>query len=231
MANNKYQVIALMGESGAGKDTIQNFNCKKHPFIFHKIVSCTTRPQRDYETNGDDYWFITVGEFARKLLKNEMLEATEYKTEWFYGTPISSLCEDKINIGVFNPDGVRALLSDDRLNVLVIKIEANDKMRLVRCLVREDDPDCSEICRRFLADKKDFSDLEFEYETIYNNDDSQTDFFHPNIEGLNLEVIKALWKNLEERGSITFDAIMRWDTTASSDTIAANKTPSEDKID
>ena len=35
--------------------------------------------------------------------------------------------------------------------------------------MREEDPDCSEICRRFLADEKDFNELEFPYYQ-YNNE-------------------------------------------------------------
>ena len=171
MGNKKYQVIALMGKAGAGKDAIQSATCKAHPNVFHKIVSCTTRPAREGEQDGNAYHFIGLEDFTRKVLNGEMLEATEFRG-WFYGTLISSLVKDKINIGVFNPAGVEAIANDPRLDVMVIYVNADDKTRLLRALNREDDPDCEEICRRFFADEKDFDAFpdDIGYTVVENKD-------------------------------------------------------------
>ena len=101
-----------------------------------------------------------------------MLEATEFR-EWFYGTPLSSLKKDIVNIGVFNPTGVSCLLNDNRLEVLPIQIMTSDKIRLMRILNREDDPDCAEMCRRFFTDTDDFDNIDFNY-YVFNNDDGTT---------------------------------------------------------
>ena len=100
-----------------------------------------------------------------------MLEATVFNN-WFYGTTIESLQKDKINIGVFNPMGVRYLLEDSRLKVIPIWIISQDKDRLLRSLLREENPDCEEIVRRFIEDKKEFSDIDFSYSSIINNQDN-----------------------------------------------------------
>ena len=185
MGNKKYQVIALMGKAGAGKDAMQNATCKAHPNVFHKIVSCTTRPPREGEQDGIAYNFITLEEFTRKVLNGEMLEATEFRG-WFYGTLINSLVRDKINIGVFNPAGVEALVEDPRLDVMVVYISADDKTRLMRALNREENPDCMEICRRFIADEKDFDNLSenIGYSIVENEDFQSLDL---------LEVGKSLY--------------------------------------
>lgn len=162
----KYKIIALFGKSGAGKDTIQKWLVSNLPNA-NGIVSCTTRPPRDNEVDGVDYHFITPIEFTRDILDGTMLEAAEFNG-WFYGTPIESLVEDKINIGVFNPYGIECILQDSRLDVLPIYIIANDKDRLIRSLSREETPDCNEICRRFLVDEKDFADIEFQYDYYLN---------------------------------------------------------------
>ena len=171
MGNKKYQVIALMGKAGAGKDAIQNATCRAHPNVFNKIISCTTRPAREGEQDGNAYHFISLEDFTRRVLNGEMLEATEFRS-WFYGTPINSLAKDKINIGVFNPAGVEALVNDGRLAVMIIYVDAEDKVRLMRALNREDNPDCLEICRRFLSDEKDFDALsdDIGYTLIENKD-------------------------------------------------------------
>ena len=170
---DKYKVIALFGKSGAGKDTIQKWIVSNIPDI-NGIISCTTRPKRDYEEEGKDYFFLTNEDFAEKVLDGSMLEATEFR-DWFYGTPISSLSKDKVNVGVFNPAGVSCLLEDNRLEVLPIQIIAPDKTRLIRTLNREDNPDCAEMCRRFFTDRDDFDAIDFDY-YIFNNDDGKTFF-------------------------------------------------------
>lgn len=166
--NKQYQVVALIGKAGAGKDYLQSRTCAEFPEQFHKIVSCTTRPPRDNEVDGTDYQFLSVLDFTRKLLSGDMLEATEFRG-WFYGTTLESLNSDKVNIGVFNPAGVEALLQSPELNVEVIYVDASDKTRLMRYLNRSENPDCAEMCRRYKTDEEDFADLNFEYHYIQND--------------------------------------------------------------
>lgn len=162
---SKYQIIALFGESASGKDTIQKYIVSSYGA--KGIVSCTTRPKRDYEKNGKDYYFLTNEEFAAKVLDGSMLEATEFNG-WFYGTPIDALKENELNVGVFNPAGIDVLMQDSRLEVLPIYVKASDKTRLLRSLNREENPNCLEICRRFFADKEDFQHFEWGYSIIDN---------------------------------------------------------------
>ncbi len=91
-----------------------------------------------------------------------MLEATVFN-DWCYGTSMANLAKDKLNIGVFNPEGVELLRSNSDVNLTLIYIEANDKDRLMRQLMRENNPDVHEIIRRYSADEMDFSEEEIEY--------------------------------------------------------------------
>lgn len=59
-------------------------------------------------------------------------------------------------------------MKDSRLEVYPIYIACEDNIRLFRSLNRETNPDCEEICRRFLTDLRDFEDIPFEYYTHYN---------------------------------------------------------------
>lgn len=161
----KIKLLALFGPSGSGKDTLAKILTRREDIS--EVITCTTRPKRDYEKNGVDYYFLTVEEFTEKVLNGTILEATSFRG-WFYGTPIESLKEDKINVGVFNIQGIEYLLKDERLDVFPIFIACEDKIRLQRCLDRELNPDCKEICRRFLTDAKDFEYIPFEYHIFYN---------------------------------------------------------------
>lgn len=162
-----YKIIAIMGKAGSGKDTILQQVLTKN-YNLNEIISCTTRPKREGEKEGVNYYYLTPEQFGDKVLHNEMLEATCFN-DWFYGTSYEALRTDTINIGVFNPAGIEALMSHPDVEVTVFYIYASDKIRLLRQLNRENDPNVNEIIRRFKADEKDFSDLNFEYQIIENN--------------------------------------------------------------
>ena len=162
-----YKIVALSGQAGAGKDSIMQAVLKVAPGL-HEIISCTTRPMREGEQEGVNYFYLTKEQFAEKVLNMEMLEATCFN-DWFYGTALQSLDESVVNIGVFNPDGIDALLESPLVEVKVYYVQATDKNRLIRQLNREENPDVDEIWRRFRTDREDFSDLDYEYEVLPNN--------------------------------------------------------------
>ena len=182
--DKKYKIIALFGKSSAGKDYLQKWIVNN--FNVNKMVSCTTRPPRDYEKEGVDYFFLTNEKFAEKVLDGTMLEATEFRS-WFYGTPLESLSSEVINIGVFNPSGVACMLEDPRLEIHPILIHASDKKRLMRSLNREANPDCSEICRRFFTDVDDFKEIDFDYITYVNEDNENLPMLRKIINDLGQE--------------------------------------------
>lgn len=170
MGNTKIKILALFGKSASGKDTIQKWIVENFPELTKGIVSCTTRPPREGEKDGVAYHFLSDEEFTKKVLNGSMLEATSFR-EWFYGTSLDELDAKKINVGVFNLTGIECLLTDPRLEVLPIWVYASDKTRLTRSLNREPNPNCAEICRRYLADEKDFDEADdFDYAGWVNED-------------------------------------------------------------
>lgn len=151
-------IVALIGKAGSGKDTVASVLARACP-DWNVIVSCTTRPKREGEQEGINYFYLTNEEFAEKILNGDMLEAT-YFNSWHYGTMKSSLKEG-INIGVFNPEGFDCLteLPIDGVTVIGFLIDCKDKTRMLRQLTREQEPDIGEICRRYQADEADFAEI------------------------------------------------------------------------
>lgn len=176
----KYKILAIIGESATGKDSIAQLlvpqqeslnsisSININRYNFKKIVSYTTRPAREGEVHGKDYYFVDDYTFLHLLTQNKILDHSEFN-KWFYGTCINSLDKELINVGVFDPTRVKELLKNENLEVYVARIACSDKERLNRSLNREEYPDCVEICRRFLADKKDFETLDFAYH-LYTNE-------------------------------------------------------------
>lgn len=164
----KYKVIALVGKAGSGKDSLCTAlidQLQDEGFKANKVVSYTTRPPRDKEIDGKDYYFVTPQEIASLIFENKILEATEFNN-WFYATGIDKLYEDVINVAVVNPAGIESISEDSRIDLCVIECLCSDKERIIRQLNREFNPDIDEIFRRYKADREDFSDFNpFKYTT------------------------------------------------------------------
>lgn len=86
---NKPLLIVVSAPSGAGKTTLCNLllNGFQH---MTRSISCTTRPKREGEVNGRDYFFLTVPEFEERLHHGKFLEAALVHGHW-YGTPRSAV--------------------------------------------------------------------------------------------------------------------------------------------
>ena len=163
---SKYKVIAICGKSASGKDTLLRYTIMNYMWL-HKIINCTTRPPRENEIDGKNYHFLSLEEFAHKdVIERKMIEVTKFR-EWYYGTSVEDLSPDAINIGVFNPAGIYALMQREDVDLYVVQVVASDKTRLLRSLTREDNPDVDEIIRRYLADKEDFEVFSTVYEPDY----------------------------------------------------------------
>lgn len=83
MQGEKY-LFVVSGPSGTGKDTIVTRLLEKHPEI-HRTISATTRPMREGEKEGVNYYYVTRDEFERKIENNEVVEHTCY-CDNYYGT-------------------------------------------------------------------------------------------------------------------------------------------------
>ncbi|MBP9501890.1 MAG: guanylate kinase [Candidatus Promineofilum sp.] len=67
-------LLILSGPSGVGKDTVARKLIERRPDSFYFVVTATTRPPRDNERHGVDYFFVSFDEFARMIEEGELLE-------------------------------------------------------------------------------------------------------------------------------------------------------------
>lgn len=153
----KPKILAIYGMSAAGKDTFLNHLLNN--FDLNKILLTTSRPPREKEIDGVSYLFKKKKDILRD---DNFLWPIDYNN-WIYAIAKESIKNDKINVGIFNLYWMKKLFedNDEHFDLMAIEISASDKDRLMRSLRREKNPDCDEICRRFLADKQDFNDVEF----------------------------------------------------------------------
>ncbi|MDR1917687.1 MAG: hypothetical protein LBQ05_01740 [Christensenellaceae bacterium] len=72
----KNQIIVIEGPSAAGKDTTINDLIRFDKNKFARIISLSTRPMRDYEKQGDPYYFVSDTEFDNMVKSGDIFEWT-----------------------------------------------------------------------------------------------------------------------------------------------------------
>lgn len=156
-----------MGKSASGKDSIYR-ELMKH-FPFKKIIMYTTRPMRQGEMDGIQYWFTDVERFKSLEAAGKVIESRCYETiqgPWIYYTVDDGTIDAEgtdIYLMIGTLESYSKMLEYYGNQVMVpLYLEVEDGIRLQRAMDREkmqDRPDFSEVCRRYLADEEDFSEI------------------------------------------------------------------------
>lgn len=176
------RIFYVMGKSSVGKDTIYNMLVNDKELELKTIVGYTTRPMREGEVNGREYFFVNEDELEKLEQAGKVIEKRGYNTVygvWNYFT----VDDENINLNENNYVLIGTLESYRNVRdyygnevVVPIYIEVDDGIRLIRAINREmtqNTPKYEELCRRFLADTKDFAEEildELDIKKKYNNE-------------------------------------------------------------
>lgn len=161
------KIFYIMGKSSSGKDTIYNQLIKDKDLNLNTITGYTTRPMREGEKNGREYFFVNEEELNRLDKIGKVIEKRCYETVygmWYYFT----VDDENVDLDNKNYVLIGTLESYEKVReyygsniVIPIYINVEDGQRLIRAITRETKqniPKYEELCRRFLADCKDFSE-------------------------------------------------------------------------
>jgi len=90
LKNMTGKLIIISAPSGAGKTTIVKhlLDCGLNLSF---SISVTTRPKRETEQHGIDYFFLSAAEFRKLINSDELVEWEEVYKDLYYGTPKSEL--------------------------------------------------------------------------------------------------------------------------------------------
>lgn len=146
-------IWCIIGKSCSGKTTL----AKQMETSFKRVITTTTRPKRDYETDGIDYHFVDEDMFEEKLINGDFVESDCFRG-WYYGTAVEYI-EDN-SVVVVTPKGAKKI-AEKFNNVIVCYLDIPSHIRLQRALDRGDD--LHEIIRRYYADEIDFYDMDIDY--------------------------------------------------------------------
>ena len=111
----KGKLFVVSSPSGAGKTSVVNEALVRlqKKYDIDRVITYTSRPSRQDEVNGKDYFFLSREEFEQKIKSKFFLEFTEY-TEHFYGSPKSILSDlelGKSRIMVIDIEGAKRISS------------------------------------------------------------------------------------------------------------------------
>lgn len=160
------KIFYLMGKSSSGKDSLFKEIRKALPGL-KEVVIYTTRPIREGETEGVEYHFVKEEDLQKLENAGKIIEVRAYQTAygvWKYFTADDgNIRLDKasyVMIGTLESyEAMKQYFGEKK--VVPIYVEVEDGIRLMRAIEREkqqEHPGYVEMCRRFLADSKDFSE-------------------------------------------------------------------------
>ena len=185
-----------MGKSATGKDTIYKRLLEDESLNLKKIVTYTTRPIREGEKQGEEYFFIGEDDVKRLSEEGRIVELRAYNTVhgiWKYMTVEDEnidLTSGNNYLIIGTPESYEKCVlhfGKDRMVPLLITVDDGD--RLERALKRErkqDHPKYEEMCRRFLADAEDFSENKLKEAGI------ESSFYNDNLENCYQNIRSAI---------------------------------------
>ena len=131
-------LFVVSAPSGAGKTTLCDALRQTPDFVYS--VSCTTRPPRAGEIEGEDYHFLSEPEFLQRMERREFLEFAKVH-EHYYGTLRKPICANLA-------EGIDVLIDVDTQGAASIRNYDDEFVRHSLCDVFIMPPDLDELRRR-----------------------------------------------------------------------------------
>lgn len=167
-------LLVVSGPSGAGKSTLCQAMLRKWPNCRYS-VSCTTRPPRGREVDGQDYIFLSEEAFQQKIKEGQFMEWARVH-DWLYGTLKGPLMDDlekgfDVVLDV-DPQGAMTIKSSfsDAVSVYICPPSWENLEERLRGRAQDDD---SAIAKRLANARKEMTYLQH-YDYLIVNKDLQT---------------------------------------------------------
>ena len=167
-------LIILSGPSGVGKGTIRRYIMDNFNLKLSYSISMTTRPQREKEVDGIDYYFVSNEEFDRNIKENNFLEWEEFVGNR-YGTPKDKVEELRkqgkhvlLEIEINGAAEVMSKVNDDRI-ISFFLMPPN--LEALESRIRRRKTESEEVIQERLNKGKQEMTMTEQYDFVILNDD------------------------------------------------------------
>ena len=169
----KHVLMAVSGPSGVGKGSIVKTIISRREDIVES-GSCTTRPPREGEVNGREYFFLSHEEFQKRIEEKDFLEYDEHFGN-YYGTPKSFVLETlKTKPVIMEIDVVGSLQAKEIYpDCVLVMIVPPSLEELKRRLIGRGTEDMAKIENRLARIEYELSHKD-KYDYVIVNDDLET---------------------------------------------------------
>ena len=143
--DNSNKPLIILGPNSVGKDTMINRLKAKFPEIIYKLPSYTTRPIRNGEKEGIDYYFVTKEEFFKLKNEGKLFGVQEYNNNYYASnkSKLEQVLENKAKVIVLNYNIETANAIKDKLDFNYVAIlppsESALRERLIKKQVKAED--------------------------------------------------------------------------------------------
>ena len=173
-------IIVLLGAGASGKDTTLSILKQKYPNL-QGCVSHTTRPMRQTEEEGREYFFIDKEEFEAMYENGHFIETRSYNVvgneTWYYGMSekeVTSRLEKGHIIMILDLQGLLELkeyYSNGEVDIHAFYIDVDEDTRIQRYLKRDHITVemVKEMLRRFYDDEIRFANADKVVDYIISN--------------------------------------------------------------
>ncbi len=188
---SKGLVVILSGASSVGKGAIRQKLLEDKDMNLFFSISETTRPKKEGEIDGKDYYFVTHKDFANSVKNRELLEYTEFNG-YYYGTP-------KAQVEFLTDKGKNVLIEVEAQGVGPIKLNIPDSVaffvmptsfeeleKQIHEIYKDDEAD---VNRRLNKAKMDMEIAPLFRNIVYNDD----------VDKAVADIKKVVMKELEKR--------------------------------
>lgn len=169
-------MIVLSGPSASGKTEVAKRLMNEYGI--KRVITTTTRPMRNGEVNGVDYYFVSREKFESMIKEDLFVEYTEYNGN-LYGSLKSEVADNKVI--AIEPNGMRAYIALNDPHIIVFYLDVCEAIRRERMLMRGDNPECVE--QRLIEDKVRFGknnlpDVDVLVDSQNYNQDEVTEYIY-----------------------------------------------------
>lgn len=165
-------LIIISGTTCAGKGTIVKHLLERSKNLYLSI-SYTSRPMRNNEVDGKDYFFVSPEEFEAKIQNGDFLEYAQVHYGCYYGTPKKEI-EEKLNEGydvileieVLGAKQIKELFPD----TILIFIMAPSMEVVKERIIARNQENAEQIIKRFRRAYQEINEVN-QYNYVVVNDD------------------------------------------------------------